>query len=61
MSIAHPDDIFIWADGTTATRSEVDRGDYAHMSDDYHVVTEEEIEALNASLLDTYYRECMHR
>lgn len=59
--ILHPDDTLIWADGTTATRSDVERGDYAHMSDDYHEATEEEIDAMNASLLDTYHCECMHR
>lgn len=61
MSTAHPDDILIWADGTTATREDVDRGDYSFMSDDYREATEEEIEALNASLLATYERECSHR
>lgn len=41
----HPDDVMIWADGITATREDIDRGDYAHMSDDYRPATPEEIAA----------------
>ena len=59
--MTHPDDTLIWADGTTATRSDVERGDYNHMSDNYREATEDEIEAMNSSLLNTYHRECLHR
>lgn len=34
----HPDDLFEWADGTTATREEIERGDFHFMSDDYALV-----------------------
>lgn len=39
---AHPDDVMIWADGTMATREEIQRGDYDFMSDDYRRATPEE-------------------
>ena len=42
-STEHPDDIFVWPDGSTATREDIDRGDYSHMSDDYRLATETEV------------------
>jgi len=39
---AHPDDVMVWADGTMATRDDIDRGDYNFMSDDYRPATPEE-------------------
>lgn len=33
----HPEDLLTWADGTTAERSDYDRGDYNFMSDDFTV------------------------
>jgi hypothetical protein len=39
---AHPDDVFVWPDGDTATREEIDRGDYNWKSDDYAPATEAE-------------------
>lgn len=38
----HPDDMYIWADGTTATRDEIGRGGYTHMSDDFRRCTPDE-------------------
>lgn len=35
---AHPDDLVVWPDLTVATVSEVRRGDYNWMSDDYEIV-----------------------
>lgn len=32
------DDIFLWPDGTYATREDVELGEYSHMSDDYKVL-----------------------
>ena len=36
--IPHGDDIIQWPCGTTAHREDIDRGDYAFMSDDYEVI-----------------------
>tara|TARA_Y100000815_G_C13016001_1_gene377380 strand:+ start:282 stop:446 length:165 start_codon:yes stop_codon:yes gene_type:complete len=38
----HPDDVFIWADGETATRQEIDGGEWDWKSDDYRLATPEE-------------------
>lgn len=42
-STEHPDDIFVWPDGSTATREDVDSGDYSHMGDDCRLATETEV------------------
>jgi hypothetical protein len=33
----HPEDLLTWADGETADRSEYDRGDWNHKSDDFEI------------------------
>ena len=33
----HPEDLLTWPDGDTAERSEYDRGDWAHKSDDFEI------------------------
>jgi len=33
----HPEDLLTWADGETAERSEYDRGDWNHKSDDFEI------------------------
>lgn len=38
---ASPEDILRWPDGTTCTREEYSRGEFAHMSDDFEVITSE--------------------
>lgn len=44
-----PDDWFIWPDGTMATRGEIDRGEFDHMSDDFRQATQEEVAAMEQS------------
>ena len=41
VKLASRDDILRWPDGTTCYRWEWERGDYAFMSDDFEVITEE--------------------
>lgn len=51
IKIASRDDILRWPDGTTCYRWEWERGDYAYMSDDFEVITEDspEYEVVQAS------------
>lgn len=42
----HPDDIAIWSDGTWAHIEDVRKGDYHFMSDDYGVVSSEDVVGL---------------
>lgn len=44
----HPDDIAIWPDGTWAHIEDVRRGDYHFMSDDYDVVSIDDVAGLAA-------------
>ena len=48
----HPDDIAIWPDGTWAYIGDVHRGDYHFMSDDYEVVSIEDVAGLAARGVD---------
>ena len=45
------DDLFMWPDGTVASREDIQRGDYARMSDDYRLMTEAEVDAYVAASL----------
>lgn len=38
----HPDDVFVWPDGDTATREQIDSGECDWRSDDYRLATPEE-------------------
>lgn len=39
----HPEDVVVWADGTHADYADVQRGEYGWMSDDYEVVSAENV------------------
>lgn len=43
------DDIALWPDGTWATLDDVQRGELAHMSDDYEVISIDDTERLIAT------------
>lgn len=41
MSTVQPvsqEDLFVWPDGTQATRSQLERGEMSYLSDDYELV-----------------------